>query len=83
MTGAMQAQSTMSGTLRGEKAPSGPAMARKMFEFMQRNLAAIITPERNRQFRQYLETISLGSAGLRAMREVQPFAREQAPVHLV
>lgn len=62
----------MSGTLRGKKAPSGPAVARKMFKFMQSNLAAIITPERNRQFRQYLETIGreMASSGDRGRRKI-------------
>jgi|GEM_PF-2213235 len=39
------------------KTLDGPAMGRKLFEFMQSNLVTIITPERNRQFRQYLESI--------------------------
>ncbi len=40
-----------------KKGPSASVMGQKLSEAMQKNLAAIITPERNRLFRQYLETI--------------------------
>jgi len=53
----------MGGTLPGKKAQSDSATARRLFEIMQGNLATIITPERNRQFRQYLETIGREMTG--------------------